>query len=113
MTIRSLVWFRGKELRVSDHAPLATAARDGEVIPVFALDPYFFAPGRARRLAHRIQFLLESLTSLEHSLAHLGSRLLIAIQGFFSAPSAQIARAVRTMSRRATPTSSPSRGSCA
>ncbi len=77
MTIRSLVWFRGKELRVSDHAPLAIAARDGEVIPVFVLDPYFFAPERARRLAHRMQFLLESLASLEHSLAHLGSRLLI------------------------------------
>ena len=77
MTIRSLVWFRGKELRVSDHAPLATAARDGEVIPVFVLDPYFFAPERARRLPHRMQFLLESLTSLEQNLAHLGSRLVV------------------------------------
>lgn len=77
MTLRSLVWFRGKELRVRDHMPLATAARDGEVIALFVLDPYFFAPKRARRLAHRMQFLLESLTSLEQSLAQLGSRLLI------------------------------------
>ena len=80
MTIRSLVWFRGKELRVTDHLPLSTAARDGEMIPVFVLDPYFFAPERARRLAHRMQFLLASLTSLEQNLAHLGSRLLV-VQG--------------------------------
>jgi deoxyribodipyrimidine photo-lyase len=72
-----MVWFRGKELRVSDHAPLATAARDGEVIPVFVLDVYFFAPERARRLPHRMQFLLESIASLEQELAHLGSRLLL------------------------------------
>jgi deoxyribodipyrimidine photo-lyase len=77
LTIRSLVWFRGKELRVSDHLPLAIALRDGEVIPVFVLDPYFFAPDRARRMAHRMQFLLDSLTSLEKNLAHLGSRLLV------------------------------------
>ena len=60
-----------------DHAPLATAAREGEVIPVFVLDAYFFAPDRARLLPHRMQFLLESMTALEQSLAHLGSRLLI------------------------------------
>ena len=77
MTVRSLVWFRGKELRLSDHAPLRAAARDGEVIPLFVLDPYFFAPERARRLPHRMQFLLESITSLEQNLAHLGSRLLV------------------------------------
>ena len=77
MTVRSLVWCRGKELRVSDHAPLRAAARDGEVVPVFVLDPYFFAPERARRLPHRMQFLLESITSLEQNLAHLGSRLLV------------------------------------
>ncbi len=62
---------------MSDQAPLATAARDGEVIPVFVLDPYFFAPERACRLPNRMQFLLESITSLEQNLAHLGSRLLV------------------------------------
>ncbi|MDP8998810.1 MAG: DNA photolyase family protein [Myxococcota bacterium] len=77
MTLRSLVWFRGKELRVEDHEPLAAAARDGDVIPVFVLDPYFFAPVRARDLPHRIQFLLESLVTLEQKLTDLGSRLLV------------------------------------
>ncbi|HJW09084.1 MAG TPA: deoxyribodipyrimidine photo-lyase [Holophagaceae bacterium] len=75
--MRTLLWFRGKDLRVADHAPLVEAAAGGEVVPVFVLDPYFFAPDRARELPHRMQFLLDSLRSLEANLAHLGSRLLV------------------------------------
>lgn len=75
--MRSIVWFRGKDLRVADHGPLAEAAAAGEVIPLFVLDPFFFAPERARDLPHRMQFLLASLVSLEANLAHLGSRLLV------------------------------------
>ena len=75
--MRSIVWFRGKDLRVADHRPLAEAAASGEVIPLFVLDPYFFAPERARELPHRMQFLLDALGSLEANLAHLGSRLLV------------------------------------
>ncbi len=75
--MRSMVWFRGKDLRVADHAPLAEAAASGEVIPLFVLDPYFFTPERARELPHRMQFLLESLRDLEAHLAALGSRLLM------------------------------------
>jgi len=77
MAVRSLVWFRGKELRVTDHSPLAAATRQGEVIPLFVLDPYFFAPERARQLAGRMQFLLEALSELDQSIARLGSRLVI------------------------------------
>lgn len=77
MKRRTLVWFRGKELRLSDHEPLFVATRDGDVIPVFVLDPYFFAPDRARELPHRMQYLLESLDSLAKNIAHLGSRLII------------------------------------
>ena len=75
--MRSIVWFRGKDLRVADHAPLAEAAAAGDVIPLFVLDPYFFVPERARDLPHRLQFLLESLSVLEANLAQLGSRLLV------------------------------------
>ncbi|MFN7957824.1 MAG: deoxyribodipyrimidine photo-lyase [Holophagaceae bacterium] len=75
--MRSIVWFRGKDLRLADHAPLAEALASGEVIPLFVLDPFFFAPERARELPHRMQFLLESLKGLEANLAHLGSRLLV------------------------------------
>ena len=75
---RSIVWFRGKDLRVADHAPLAAALEaGGDLICLFVLDPHFFAPARARELPHRMQFMLESLRSLEANLAHLGSRLFI------------------------------------
>lgn len=75
--MRTIVWFRGKDLRVADHGPLADAAERGEVIPLFVLDPYFFAPERARAIPHRMQFLLESLEALAKNIAHLGSRLIV------------------------------------
>lgn len=75
--MRSIVWFRGKDLRVADHAPLWEAAASGDVVPLFVLDPFFFAPERARQLPHRMQFLLASLRELEAGLAALGSRLLV------------------------------------
>ena len=75
--MRTLVWFRGKDLRVGDHAPLQSAVRAGEVVPVFVLDPYFFAPERARRMPNRVAFLLESLSELQQRIAELGSRLLV------------------------------------
>jgi deoxyribodipyrimidine photo-lyase len=73
--MRTLMWFRGKDLRVGDHAALSDAIGSGDVIPLFVLDPYFFAPERARRIPHRMQFLLESIRSLESAIAKLGSRL--------------------------------------
>ncbi|MBX3223885.1 MAG: deoxyribodipyrimidine photo-lyase [Labilithrix sp.] len=75
--MRTLVWFRGKDLRVADHAPLADAAAAGETIPLFVLDPYFFAPERAQRIPHRMQYLLESLAELAGSIDKLGSRLVV------------------------------------
>jgi deoxyribodipyrimidine photo-lyase len=75
--MRTIVWFRGKDLRLADHAPLRQAVGAGEVIPLFVLDPYFFAPARARELPHRIQFLLDSLRALERELAERGSRLVV------------------------------------
>ena len=75
--MRTLVWFRGKDLRVDDHLPLLEAAHAGETIPLFVLDPYFFAPERAKELPHRIQFLLDSLTELAASIEALGSKLLV------------------------------------
>ncbi len=75
--MRTIVWFRAKDLRVSDHAPLREAAATGEVIPLFVLDPCFFAPSHAREMPHRIQFLLDSLRALEASLAQRGSRLVV------------------------------------
>lgn len=75
--MRTLVWFRGKDLRVGDHVPLRDAAKAGDVVPLFVLDPYFFAPERAKLLPNRIQFLLDSLAELARSIDELGSRLVV------------------------------------
>lgn len=75
--MRTLVWFRGKDLRISDHAPLIEAARAGEVVPLFVLDPYFFAKERAAELPRRIQFLLDGLAELAESIGRAGSRLVV------------------------------------
>jgi deoxyribodipyrimidine photo-lyase len=92
--MRTVVWFRGKDLRVADHAPLVEAARAGELVCIFVLDPYFFAPERARRLAHRMQFLLESLRALAANLEALGSRLFV-VEGKSVDVVPRIAREVR------------------
>ena len=75
--MRTLVWFRGKDLRVTDHAPLVDALKQGEIVCVFVVDPYFFEPERAQKLPHRMQFLLESLEALQKNIAHLGGELLL------------------------------------
>jgi deoxyribodipyrimidine photo-lyase len=76
--VRTLLWFRGKDLRLADHLALRSAAEQGELIPLFVLDPFFFAPARAQTTPYRIQFLLDSLRELEAALAQRGSRLILA-----------------------------------
>lgn len=76
--MRTLVWFRGKDLRLSDHEPLWSALKDSEVITLFVLDPYFFSPERAAELPHRMQFLLQGLESLRKNIAAKGGELLLA-----------------------------------
>ena len=73
--MRTVVWFRGKDLRLVDHAPLTSALAAGEVIPLFVVDPYFFAKKRAALLPHRIQYLVEALAELDAAIAERGSRL--------------------------------------
>jgi len=75
---RTLVWFRGKDLRLADHPPLHSALADGEVICLFVLDPFFFASERARELPHRMQFLLESIGALGEDIERHGSHLFLA-----------------------------------
>jgi deoxyribodipyrimidine photo-lyase len=75
--MRTIVWFRGKDLRLEDHAPLRDAIEQGEVVALFVLDPYFFAPERARLVSNRVAFLLESLRELEEAIARRGSRLVV------------------------------------
>ena len=77
LVMRTLVWFRGKDLRLHDHTPLAAAAKAGEVVPVFVVDPYFFAPERAKELPNRMQYLVASLAELAAGLSSLGTRLVV------------------------------------
>ncbi len=74
---RILVWFRGKDLRLTDHEPLRVALHEGTAIPVFVLDPFFFEPARAAALPHRMQYLLESLHALRENLRAKGSELVL------------------------------------
>ncbi len=76
--MRTLVWFRGKDLRIADHAPLTDAVKNGDVLPVFVLDPYFFEPSRAQSLPSRMQFLLAALQSLAQNIEAKGSKLILA-----------------------------------
>jgi deoxyribodipyrimidine photo-lyase len=75
--MRTLVWFRGKDLRLTDHAPLASGLGADQVLPIFVLDPSFIAPERARLHPHGIQFLLESIAELARNIEERGSRLLL------------------------------------
>jgi len=92
--MRILVWFRGKDLRVSDHLPLWMASRGSELLPLFVLDPYFFRPRRARRIPHRMQFLLESIDALRMNLARCGAPLLL-VSGASVAVVPEIVRRLR------------------
>ena len=84
--MRSIVWFRGKDLRVIDHEPLVRASASGEVIPLLVLEDSYFgnggrdaAPGSqggsANRPPHRLQFFLDAITALRSDLEAIGSTL--------------------------------------
>ncbi|MEE2904667.1 MAG: deoxyribodipyrimidine photo-lyase [Myxococcota bacterium] len=75
--MRTLVWFRGKDLRLGDHKPLVSACEKGEVVPVFVLDPYFFNPERASEIPHRMQFMLDALSELASGIKAKGSELIL------------------------------------
>ncbi|NAZ80724.1 deoxyribodipyrimidine photo-lyase [Kineococcus sp. R8] len=59
----ALLWFR-RDLRLRDHPALLAAAADGEVVPLFVVDPALWGPsGDVRRV-----YLLRSLRALDASL---------------------------------------------
>ena len=66
---RSILWFR-RDLRLADLPALHAAAADGEVVPVFVVDPLFTARSGAPRLA----FLAVTLDALD---ADLGGSLVV------------------------------------
>ena len=74
--MRTILWFRDKDLRLTDHAPLRAALDAGEVIPLFVVDPNF--ADRSHEAPHSAQFLVDSMQALAANLADRGSRLVVA-----------------------------------
>ena len=71
--MKTLIWIRGKDLRLHDHEALSSAA-PGD-IAVFVVDPFFFDPAKARELPHRMQFMLDSLHALTEAFRVEGGTL--------------------------------------
>lgn len=72
----TVVWFK-RDLRVTDHAPLAHAAQQGPVLCLYVLEPSLWAqPDSAQQ--HYL-FLQESLRDLARALRALGAELQLAI----------------------------------
>jgi deoxyribodipyrimidine photo-lyase len=67
--VPSVLWFR-RDLRLSDHPALLAAAAEGEVLPLFVIDPALWGPSGDVRRA----YLLRSLRSLD---AALGGALVV------------------------------------
>ncbi len=68
MAVPSILWFRD-DLRLSDHAALAAAARAGPVVPAFVLDGTYSALGGAARW-----WLRRALMALGGDIAAAGLR---------------------------------------
>lgn len=67
-----VVWFK-RDLRPSDHRPLAEAARAGPVLPLFIVEPALWAEPDLS--ARQWAFVAESLNALRADLAALGQPL--------------------------------------
>jgi deoxyribodipyrimidine photo-lyase len=64
-----------RDLRLSDHAGLAAAARHGEVVPVHVVDPVSAA--RLRRSPRRAAYYCAAVRALDEALQARGSRLIV------------------------------------
>ena len=78
--MRSLIWFRN-DLRITDNKTLQAALQvSAEVVPVFVLDPAWWAKdrwGQVKMGPFRTRFLLEALADLKANLERLGGALLL------------------------------------
>jgi len=71
-----VVWFK-RDLRLHDHAPLQAAASQGPVLPLYVVEPDYWAlPDHAAR---QWSFARECLGALREALAELGGTLMVRI----------------------------------
>jgi deoxyribodipyrimidine photo-lyase len=71
---RSIVWFR-RDLRLADNAALLAGIRQGEVIPVFVIDPALLHSDRVG--SKRVAWLAANVRELDRSLRQRGSQLVV------------------------------------
>jgi deoxyribodipyrimidine photo-lyase len=67
-----------KDLRISDHQPLTEAARAGEVLPLYVIEPSQWK--RTALSARHFQFVVESLEELSKGIEDQGGKLFFAIE---------------------------------
>ncbi|WP_053366761.1 FAD-binding domain-containing protein [Bacillus sp. FJAT-27245] len=72
----NIVWYR-RDLRVNDHLPLVMAAKYGEVLPLYIIEPSFWQGGILS--ARHYAFVFESLEELSRRLSELGGCLFVTI----------------------------------
>ena len=70
--VTQIVWFK-RDLRVTDHAALASAAANGPVLPLYVFEPEYWA--RSDVSQRQQHFLIETLIDLDRELMHLGAPL--------------------------------------
>jgi deoxyribodipyrimidine photo-lyase len=66
-----------KDLRISDHQPLTEAARAGEILPLYVIEPSIWK--ETALSARHFQFVVESLEELAKGIEDKGGRLFYAI----------------------------------
>ncbi len=71
----TILWFR-RDLRLDDHPALCAAAVDGDVLPLFVVDPAFTDAG-----ATRLAYLHDCLTALDSTIRERGGHGLVVRRG--------------------------------
>jgi deoxyribodipyrimidine photo-lyase len=71
-----IVWFK-RDLRITDHAALAEAAVQGQVCPLYIIEPDMWAEADASR--RHYDFLTDALLELDAALTALGQGLIIRV----------------------------------
>lgn len=75
--MRTLVWFRGNDLRLRDHLPIHAALRQGEAIFIYLLEPEQWSPILPNGAPHRQRYLRQIVERLARDIEERGSTLLL------------------------------------
>lgn len=71
-----VVWFK-RDLRIQDNAALAMAAQNGDLLPLYILEPALW--NQADMSRRQYQFLTDCLAELDQALQKIGQRLIIKV----------------------------------